>query len=255
MRDALPVSLVQQVRQLVLSQFSAGWGRVAGPDIDAALMLHGRQPGILLSGFAPVTQHAHMQQLINAVKPIMHDIYGEPAVALPQAWVRIMGAGELTDEHADYFMFQGIDCSCCCRLLSHHIQYYIYVISEQAFRMLTCWIPLGDYIPDVEGILSICAGSHDLLPANPTETVENVDELPVAFVQARHTVQSTGSETNRTHISTTSRSVVGPDEHWHVARSGVRMGDIVVFDIRAVHASSRNLSVRALILLLSMLMI
>jgi hypothetical protein len=80
-------------------------------------------------------------------------------------------------------------------------------------------------------------------------------ELPAEFIDARHRARQSAAASSASSASSSSpdtrdalhphngdstASVLGADEVWHVA--DFQPGDCVVFDIRCVHASTRNLS-------------
>jgi len=106
----------------------------------------------------------------------------------------VHGNGEYTDEHTDYYRFQG-----------------------NAIGMYTCWVPMGDY-EITDGTLAVCQGSH-LLPGYDADSFgESKKELPKSFSSFNHTAI------------------------WRT--TSFKAGDIVVFDIRTIHASTKNLSNR-----------
>lgn len=84
--------------------------------------------------------------------------------------------------------------------------------------MVTAWVPLGDYRPE-DGVLAVCAGSHlaDGMGGSGGNGGDDDDDEPEAKSELPRGFQ--GGE-------------------WRA--SEVRMGDVVVFDIRLVHASTRN---------------
>ena len=177
-------------------------------------MLSGAQAGQLLTNYRPITEHADVRRLVagDELFALVERVCGEPVATFEQKWVRVLGSRECTDEHSDWYRFRGC-----------------------AERMLTAWIPLGDYACDGEGVLAVCARSHRLLPATNAAAAAHEsesaaaahDEFPASFLDARR-VASAGC--------------TGAVEEWHCARH-VCAGDVILFDIRAVHASTRNQSV------------
>lgn len=95
---------------------------------------------------------------------------------------------------------------------SEHTDFYFF--ADAAQDMFTCWIPLGDYTID-QGVLSVCPCSH-LLDAYTEIIDEQKIDLPASF-----------EEFNKTAVWVT---------------TPVEQGDVVVFDIRTVHASTTNLT-------------
>eukprot|EP00455_Lapot_gusevi_P006511 TRINITY_DN12781_c0_g1_i3.p1 TRINITY_DN12781_c0_g1~~TRINITY_DN12781_c0_g1_i3.p1 ORF type:complete len:120 (-),score=5.24 TRINITY_DN12781_c0_g1_i3:30-389(-) len=82
--------------------------------------------------------------------------------------------------------------------------------------MMTCWIPFGDYTK-YEGTLAVCKQSHLLTGFSESDYLgEAKAELPESFPEFQ--------------------------EHATWVTTDFRMGDMVVFDIRTIHASTANLS-------------
>jgi len=152
------------------------------------------QKGILLTGFKAVTHHKNVTAVLegNDLATFFRKLFGMVPATFDNKWVRVHGRGEYTDEHTDYYRFQG-----------------------NAVGMHTCWIPLGDY--DItDGTLAICEGSHLLSGYDIHAYSESKAELPKSFESFNH------------------------DAIWR--STNFRAGDIVVFDIRTIHASTKNLS-------------
>ncbi len=82
-------------------------------------------------------------------------------------------------------------------------------------NLFTCWVPLGDYTPR-DGTLAICEGSHMLAsyPNAANGDAKGASELPCGFHSFR-------------------RKAV-----WKTA--SFKMGDALIFNIKAVHASTVN---------------
>eukprot|EP01006_Ploeotia_vitrea_P023413 TRINITY_DN55876_c0_g1_i1.p1 TRINITY_DN55876_c0_g1~~TRINITY_DN55876_c0_g1_i1.p1 ORF type:complete len:329 (+),score=146.56 TRINITY_DN55876_c0_g1_i1:16-1002(+) len=91
-----------------------------------------------------------------------------------------------------------------------------YRFSGNAEGMYTCWCPLGDYAP-THGTLVVCEGSHKLDGYTADDySMEEKAELPPGF----------------------DKFVERPTTVWRSATFAA--GDIVIFDIRLVHASTLN---------------
>jgi ectoine hydroxylase-related dioxygenase (phytanoyl-CoA dioxygenase family) len=88
-----------------------------------------------------------------------------------------------------------------------HTDYYRF--EEQSKEMVTCWIPLGNYTKE-GSTLCICEGSHHLNMLHQ----QSGEELPSEF-----NVQ---------------------DSKWIWRTTNVNIGDCIIFDIRSVHASTKN---------------
>jgi ectoine hydroxylase-related dioxygenase (phytanoyl-CoA dioxygenase family) len=101
-----------------------------------------------------------------------------------------------------------------------HTDYYRFAHHARSERMYTCWIPLGDYKVE-DGMIAICKGSHLLIDPKDEDEDGNLEgkvELPEGFRQGFM------------------------DQEWFSA--DFNAGDICIFDIRAVHASVENQSLR-----------
>jgi len=92
-----------------------------------------------------------------------------------------------------------------------HTDYYRF--ASIAKNMFTCWIPLGDYTPK-EGTLAVLPGSHLIAYR---EGLEFKQELPLDFAEHCGGI-------------------------WRTAC--FQKGDLVIFDIRTIHASTQNQSQR-----------
>ena len=98
-----------------------------------------------------------------------------------------------------------------------HADFYRFSHFNVAKRMLTCWIPLGSYTAH-EGTLAICESTHHLISFDEfdEDQSDSKSELP-------------------SHFDLASSSCV-----W---RTGdFQAGDLCIFDIRTIHASTKNQS-------------
>ena len=221
LRHLLPPSLVLSARAVVTSTLHHHFRAIDTshhPHSTAAILPRPTltssscppHPAVLLTGYAPVTHHPQTLRLLHSshLSSLFQVLFAAPPSTFNTKWVRVMSHAEYTDEHTDYFRFQ-----------------------HNPHSMLTCWIPLGTY-PKHHGTLAICHTSHHLIPPTsspPThsEDVKSDDppdlsgrkgearELPLAYDQSPRSAFE-----------------------WHTTDFDV--GDVVVFDIRAVHASTAN---------------
>jgi len=81
-----------------------------------------------------------------------------------------------------------------------------------AHSLCVCWMPLGDYTP-LDGTLAVCCGSHKLTGYTKSG-MDMKSELPEGFEK------------------------FAKDAIWRTA--SFKAGDILIFDIRMVHASTMN---------------
>jgi hypothetical protein len=155
----------------------------------------GDRKGVLLTGFRKVTHDPTVLELLEGpeLAGLFTTLLGEAPATFDNKWVRVMGHGEGTDEHTDFFRF-----------------------AETAKDMHTCWIPLGDY-SIFQGTLAVCEKSH-LLEGYELSNFQETKggELPPGFEDFQ-------------------RTAIWRSTHFHP-------GDVVIFDIRTVHASSKNQS-------------
>jgi len=203
LRQAVPREQVFRAREVVTSALDKEWSLIdcgEGKSEEASSRSHvdafirDGQPGLLLTGMRSITHHADVKALLEgrALARIFRALFGGKIPAtFDSKWVRVMGHGEFTDEHTDYYRFHG-----------------------NAQDMFTCWMALGDYNVK-QGTLAICEGSH-LLEGYTAESYnpETKVELPPDYAKFNE--------------SATWRS------------TAFQAGDIVIFDIRTIHASTAN---------------
>merc|ERR1719510_1002307 len=93
-----------------------------------------------------------------------------------------------------------------------HSDYYRFSDGDGAERMCTAWIPLGNYTVD-NSVLCVCEKSHLLKDFDQDDMKA---EVPPSF----HNFLKNCT--------------------WRA--SGVEMGDVIIFDIKTVHCSTKNIS-------------
>jgi ectoine hydroxylase-related dioxygenase (phytanoyl-CoA dioxygenase family) len=129
-----------------------------------------------------------------------------------------MSVGDLTEEHTDYYRFEhfaetaaGSDASASASADTE----------DGARHMFTCWLPLGHYTT-AHGTLAVAEGSHRLsgYKRGVYGSSECKDELPPDFARWIDGDAASGGGVWRT--------------------ADFAPGDVVVFDIRLVHASTAN---------------
>ncbi len=120
--------------------------------------------------------------------------------------------GECTEEHTDYYRFEHL-----AETSSEGEGSDNDIAEDGARDMFTCWIPLG-CLPISHGTLAVAEGSHLLNGyARGVYSSERKEELPPDFARWQQ----------------------GPPPGvWRTA--AFLPGDVVLFDIRLVHASTRN---------------
>ena len=221
LRRLLPPALVEGARAVVTAALHEHFDA-----IDTSLLPHTAaalrapspsspstrpSPTVLLTGYAPVTHHPATLALLESshLSALLQRLFDAPASTFHTKWVRVMARGERTDEHVDYFRFSG-----------------------NARGMLTCWLPLGDYGKE-HGTLAVCHGSHRLIAEEgEEETTERKEE------EERKAEGAEGKGKSARELPAAYEAVGGAGFEWHTTDVGV--GDVVVFDIRAIHASTAN---------------
>jgi len=192
LRGVLPTEKIEAARSVVTAALKTEWKMLdsAFPAIEARIA--DNHKGLLLTGFRKVTHDSTVLALLEGpeIAGLFSKLFGEEPATFDNKWVRVMGHGESTDEHTDFYRF-----------------------ADTAKRMHTCWIPLGDYSV-FQGTLAICEKSHLLEGFELQNYHETKGELPPGFEQFQ-------------------RQAIWRSTHF-------RPGDIVIFDIRTVHASSKN---------------
>lgn len=192
LRGVLPVEKILAARSVVVETLKNEWNMVDSsvPLLEARIL--DAHKGMLLTGFRKVTHNPVVLDLLEGTElsELFRSLFGQEPATFDNKWVRVMGQGEGTDEHTDYYRF-----------------------ASTANQMVTCWIPLGDY-SIFQGTLAICEKSH--LLEGYHQNHESKSEMPPAFDEFQ-------------------RSAI-----WRSTR--FKPGDVVVFDIRTVHASSKNQS-------------
>lgn len=91
-------------------------------------------------------------------------------------------------------------------------EWHCHECSNRPLRYWTCWIPLGDLTP-VDGRLALIPGSHQI---GGYETPVVKDMLPGGYSKE-----------------------VANKAIWHIPNH-INMGDIILFNIKTIHAATRN---------------
>eukprot|EP00456_Euglypha_rotunda_P010580 TRINITY_DN12696_c0_g1_i5.p1 TRINITY_DN12696_c0_g1~~TRINITY_DN12696_c0_g1_i5.p1 ORF type:complete len:276 (-),score=26.80 TRINITY_DN12696_c0_g1_i5:55-807(-) len=193
LRGILDRKIVLSAREVVIDALDKEWKLIDLKHDKLLAKIKDEQKGLLLTGFKSVTHHTKVQALLEGatLTKFFRQLFGSTPASFDNKWVRVHGKGEFTDEHTDYYRFQGT-----------------------SKGMHTCWIPLGDYSVK-DGTLAVCEGSH-LLPGFEPDNYDSKTELPRSFQTVKDTVL------------------------WRSAN--FKAGDMVVFDIRTIHASTVNTS-------------
>ena len=207
-RGGLDREEVRRCRRVVCEALHREWRSIdtrgGEAAVDEARIADGAD-GLLLTGFRAVTHHPHMRAVLEGrrLAALAAGVLGASRVAtFDQKWVRVHGRNGFTDEHTDFYRFK--ECA--------------------GDGMVTAWVPLGDYAPE-DGVLAVCAGSH----------------LARGMSGGRGRGGGGGDDDDDDDDEPEAKTELPPGfdgGEWHA--SDVRMGDVVLFDIRLVHASTRN---------------
>lgn len=193
------------------------------------------QSGVLMTGYRPVTHDPRVLDVLEGpeLALLFARLFGQlrsadsssasasSSLVAPATfdtkWVRVHSRAEFTDEHTDYYRFEHFDAS-------------VKGQEDGAKDMYTCWIPLG-FTPISHGTLTVAEGTHKLRgyskgvfdpTSSSSDEGKSREELPPDF---------------RRWLDGTLPDSPGPSV-WRT--TAFAPGDLVVFDIRLVHASTRN---------------
>ena len=225
LRRLLPASLVLAARAVVTSTLHHHFHTIdtsTHPHTTATILPPSSSPSsssppsstVLLTGYAPVTHHPTVLSLLHSptLSSLFHSLFSAPPSTFHTKWVRVMSTHEYTDEHTDYFRFQ-----------------------HNPHQLLTCWTPLGTY-PKHHGTLALCHQSHNLIPTPSHASQRGVEEGEVKEDQQGE--GGYGKEGGARELPVGYERGPPSAFEWHTTDFDV--GDVVVFDIRAVHASTAN---------------
>ncbi len=164
-------------------------------------------PSIRLMGRKGIAQHPDVLAVLEhpALYALFGALFGEPALTFPYKWLRAVGNEAYTGAHFD-FVYMG----------------------RGSQNLYTVWIPFGD-VPISQGSLAICRGSHRL----------------DSFARIRDTYGR--MDVDRDGISgwferDPMRIVERFGGQWQGA--DYRAGDVIIFGMHTMHASTTNLSNR-----------
>ncbi len=179
--------------------------RPATPVLEGVMPPGG--PSIRLMGRKGIAQHPAVLAVLEhpALYALFGALFGEPALTFPYKWLRAVGNEAYTGAHFD-FVYMG----------------------RGSQNLYTVWIPFGD-VPISQGSLAICRGSHRL----------------DSFARIRDTYGR--MDVDRDGISgwferDPMRIVERFGGQWQGAN--YRAGDVIIFGMHTMHASTTNLSNR-----------
>lgn len=116
LRGVLDRAAVLRARNIVTSCLAEDFRLVdTGRGHHSAAWIRPGKSGTLLTGYRPVSHHAAVLEILHSrelAELFRTTIFQDRRPAtLDGKWVRIFGTSESTDEHTDYFRFQGVAAS------------------------------------------------------------------------------------------------------------------------------------------------
>ena len=206
LRGLIKRETVLAAREVVLKHMRERQVLLPGaPALEGVMPQGGRS--IRMMGGAGIAHHpAVLDALENpSLFALFKRLFGEPALTFPFKWLRAVGNEEYTGAHCDYvYMGRG------------------------SSNLYTVWIPFGD-LSIRQGTLAVCRGSHSLR----------------SFARIRNTYGR--MDVDRDGIS----GWFERDPMQIVERFGgqwqgsdYRAGDVIIFGMHTMHASTTNLTNR-----------
>ena len=206
LRELLPRETVLAARRVILDQMAARELLTPGtPVAEGVMPPNGR--GLPMTGNKGISHHPALLSVMEhpALFGFFETWFGEPALTFHFKWLRAVGNEAWTGAHMDtVYMGRG------------------------SKRLHTVWIPLGD-IPVEQGTLAVCAGSQRL-----------DDYARIRATYGRMDVDRDGVEGwfSRDPLELSDRH----GGQWRT--TDYRAGDVVIFGMHLMHASTTNLTRR-----------
>ncbi len=206
LRDLLPRADVLAARHVILDHMAAREVLSPGEPVTEGVMPQGGR-GLPMNGNRGISHLAQVLKVMEheALFRFFETWFGETALTFHFKWLRAVGNEAYTGAHMDHvYMGRG------------------------SARLHTVWIPLGD-IPVDQGTLAVCAGSHRLAGFGR-----------IRDTYGRMDVDRDGVEGwfSRDPLDLSARH----GGNW--CTTPCRAGDVVVFGMHLMHASTTNLTQR-----------
>ena len=202
LRSLLPREDVLTARAALVAALEDGGWLTPGSDPDAAAAAPDAPEQVPLDGVA-VADAIRRTVEHRALFAFMGRLLGEDVLTFPYKWLRAVSRGGYTGVHSDYvYMPRG----------SH--------------RLHTTWIPFGD-VPAEQGTLALCLGSHRLASFDALQQTYGRMDLDRDRIGGGGWFTSDPWEI--------------PDRfggQW--ATADMRAGDVIVFGMNTLHASTTN---------------
>jgi hypothetical protein len=207
LRNLINRETVLNARNAIVSHLAANNALVDGySPLEAVMPRSGKE--VRMTGQSVITHHPACLELFEnqALFDFFRMFFGEEAVTYDYKWLRAVGNENFTGCHYD-----------------------VVYMGRGSQRVHTVWIPIGD-IPVEQGTLAICEGSH------------NLD----SFARLRNTYG--GMDVDRDLISegwfTSDPYEITSKFGGRWLTTGFHPGDVLVFGLYTLHASTTNLTNR-----------
>ncbi len=206
LRSLLPRASLLKARRVILEHMDARDLLTPGEPVTEGVMPAGGR-GLPMPGNSGIAHHPAVLAVMEhpALFRFFEVWFGEPALTFHYKWLRAVGNERYTGAHMDHvYMGRG------------------------SSRLLTTWIPLGDILVQ-QGTLTVCAGSQCL---------DGYARIRATY--GRMDVDRDGVEGwfSRDPLELSARH----GGHWHT--TNFRAGDVVIFGMHLMHASTTNLTRR-----------
>ena len=235
LRGVIPPELVHGARAVVTSALHKQWQCIdtsQHPHTYAAIpppstTATSHTSNVLLTGYQPVTHHPTTLALLHShhLAALVTTLTNQPVSTFDTKWVRVMSTTHYTDEHTDYYRFQ-----------------------RNASGMLTVWVPLGDYAKE-QGVLAVGVGSHRMVEAEEREEADRRrrweedggrEEKEGGGGGGGEEEKEGGGGGKEEEKAELPKGYAACADTLPWVTTDVQVGDVIIFDIRTVHASTAN---------------
>lgn len=206
LRGLIDRDAVAEARRTIMQHMAEQEALVPGEPVLEGVMPAGGK-NVPMMGRKGITHHENVKRVLEAPElfELFGRLFGEPADTFNYKWLRAVGNEEYTGAHYD-----------------------VVYMGRGSQWLHTTWIPLGDFDAE-QGTLAMCEGSHN----SP------------GFEKLRQTYGRTDVDRDRTQGWFTKEPMEITDKfggQW--ATANFRMGDVMIFGMYMMHASTTNLTNR-----------
>ncbi len=206
LRGIIDHDVVLRARETLLNHMQAQQALLPDTPVLEGVMPQGGR-SVRLMGGKGIGHHPAILTVLEypALFDLFESLFGEPALTYPFKWLRAIGNEQYTGAHCD-FVYMG----------------------RGSRNLYTTWIPFGD-LPITQGTLAICRGSHSL------DSFARIRDTYGKMDIDRDGIQG-WFERDPMHI------VERFGGQWQ--GSDYRAGDVIIFGMHTMHASTTNLTNR-----------